>query len=254
MLREKQGAFVGRIFKALSEERLHQFTQYPGEPRWEALARYAWNVAICEAFYPLLHHLEIALRNSIDHAGQKAYPYTHYDRIDSWLDAVPSPIDRKHGQPAVLEAKKRLIGWDAKAHDFAKPGNYATHGKLVAELSFGFWTGMLSKFYMYQSAKEPRLWPHMLAVAFPHGPNLKHPSQAAREFNEIRKFRNRVFHHEPIWSRPNLGGDRQRILDIISWMSPELARVVGAFDRVNDVLSEEFRRTLRVAVYRESRR
>lgn len=163
----KQGAFVGRVFSVLSPERLRPFSNGPSEPRWEALARYAWNVALCEAFYPSLHFLEVVLRNNIDHAGLSAFPYTSHGEIDSWLDANPSPLEPKFGQGAVHAAKKALLGWDAPNNCLRTPAIPVTHGHLVAELNFGFWTGMLNTWYMYQSSTTQRLWPHLLPMAIP---------------------------------------------------------------------------------------
>src|ERR1700694_4376445 len=98
-------------------------------------------------------------------------------------------------------------------------------GKLVAELSFGFWTGLVGRQY------EQTLWVPGLYRAFPNatrivtaGPEgskkvkLKR-SQIAERLDAIRKLRNRIAHHEPIW---DLGlQDRYReIIEAISWICP----------------------------------
>jgi hypothetical protein len=246
----KQASYVGRIEKALSTERLSRFRLAPSEPRWEQLARYAWNVAMSEAFYPLLHHFEVVLRNQVFAAGEAAYPTARYADVRCWLDAVPSPLHPKFGVPGVQKAKQKLFGKGAAAGSARSFGP----GDLVAALDFGFWTGMFSSYYTWQSARDPRLWPQRLATVFPHGPKLTRVQSVSAELNDIRHLRNRVFHHEPIWRQPDLLQDRERILRLLGWMSPEVARTVRALDRLPEVLSPEFGRRLRIRIYRETRR
>lgn len=71
--------------------------------------------------------------------------------------------------------------------------------------------------------------------------------------NELRHLRNRIFHHEPVWKR-NLAADRDNIFEVIGWVSPEALRVLRTIKRVTEVISDDFRRKVRVRVYRESRR
>lgn len=42
-------------------------------PRQELVARYLWNMALCEALYPSLHAIELALRNTISSAAERMY-------------------------------------------------------------------------------------------------------------------------------------------------------------------------------------
>jgi hypothetical protein len=248
----KQASYIGRVEKVLSTERLSKFKLAASEPRWEALARYAWNVAVSEAFYPLLHAFEVVLRNQVYAAGHAAYPAKASQDIHCWLDAVPSPLHPKYGISGVANAKQKLFGNRAGAAA-PLPARGFTPGDLVAALDFGFWTGMFSSYYAWRSPRDPRLWPQRLNTVFPHGPKLTRVQAISGPLNEIRHLRNRIFHHEPIWKRPNLTADRQKILEMLGWMSPETAQTVQVLDRLPEVLSAGFQRQLRVRIYRESR-
>lgn len=51
----------------------------------------------------------------------------------------------------------------------------------------------------------------------------------------IRRLRNRVFHHEPVWHLRDLEEQHQRILETIGWISPampEMTRLIDRFDSV----------------------
>jgi len=50
----------------LAPERLDAYRQ-DGVPPATTLARYLWNMALCESLYPPLQMAEIALRNSLHH-------------------------------------------------------------------------------------------------------------------------------------------------------------------------------------------
>jgi hypothetical protein len=249
----KQAAYVGRVEVALSSARLGPYSASAGEARWESLARYAWNVSLCEAFYPLLHHVEVVLRNGLDDLGRTAYPYHRVHRIPSWLDADPSPLNQ-YGQGDVLKAKKNLFGVDRATGRLLAPRRPYLAGDLVAALDFGFWTGLFNKHYFFQNARDRRLWPHGLSSVFPHAPRKLHFGEVSGRLSELRRLRNRVFHHEPIWRRVDLAGDRDGALELLDWMSPEVARTLRATERLTEVMSDDFRRRLRVRIYRETRR
>ena len=51
----------------------------------------------------------------------------------------------------------------------------------------------------------------------------------------VRKLRNRVSHHEPIWHWHDLGSQHRAAAELIGWMSPELAGCVAALDRFDGV-------------------
>jgi hypothetical protein len=253
MTTAKQGAFLGRVEAALSAARMGRFYVSASEPDWEPLARYEWNVAICEAFYPLIHHLEVVLRNSVSRFGSAAYPFARFEHIPSWLDAVPSPLHPGYGARDILKAKQKLFGTDRTTGALLPPARPYKEGDLVAALDFGFWTGLFNPYYRGRSARDKRLWPHGLPVVFPHAVPAPGLAEVSTRLNELRHLRNRVFHHEPVWKR-KLAEDRDNIFEVIGWISPEALRVLRSMERVTEVISDDFRRKVRVRVYRESRR
>jgi len=97
-----------------------------------------------------------------------------------------TPIQEQMERAAVGRAKDTLVKQ-------AKP---LEAGRMVAELSFGFWTSLLDVRYERSNV----LWPHLLRPTFPRMRNRdrKRKTISAR-INSIRLLRNRVSHHEPIW-------------------------------------------------------
>jgi len=98
--------------------------------------------------------------------------------------------------------------------------------RIVAELSFGFWTGLTGPRYS-------DIWRDHLVKIFPRRPVQR--TNVQLRLNSIRKLRNRIAHHEPILGRP-LQKDVNQIFDTLSWISPVTARWV----RSNSSFEERF--------------
>jgi hypothetical protein len=182
------------------------------------IARYLWNMALANALQPSLHALEITFRNEIARAAAKVTAKRTYRfaLIPSWLDATLTML-LGHEAEKVERAKKELL---------ANP-NSRTEGRLIAKLDFGFWVALCRDAYSDARGKGPRLWPRALDLAFKRRPDsVTTRAEIFHRFDRIRKYRNRVAHHEPIWDRAYLK-EHQYILESLSWMHPKLANAVA---------------------------
>jgi hypothetical protein len=167
-------------------------------------------MALCEAFYPLLHALEVGLRNATDRA-----------------------MTIKQGRLWLQQGVLQLAPWQQQAvreslAKLGKLGRKPENGRLVAELPFGFWTSLYNR-------RFERAWHGILKHAFP---NLRGPMRTRRtiatRLEDIRRFRNRIFHHERIIHHDFMRF-RSEILDTIAWMSPELSCLTARYERVQKV-------------------
>jgi hypothetical protein len=188
-----------------------------GDRNLDTLARYCWNTALCEALYPALHGVEIALRNALDRNLTK-------------LTGTPLWFDDQRSFPFLGYHIDRVEKARVALRNDAKP---ETPGGIVAELPFGYWTSLLGNRF-YQSILIP-----LLATTFPgfkRKKSKKDPCDTLRgTFEDIRYLRNRVFHHEPVWNRTYLFGDYRAILKAIDWVSPEKGLLVKALDRFSTI-------------------
>ncbi len=101
-------------------------------------------------------------------------------------------------------------------------------------LTLGFWTGLFRKEYA-------PLWHSHIKGVFPClVARDRTPQFVFRRLTKIRLFRNRVFHHEPIWHWPNLLQQYQEIKETIEWLSPELKEPLSRLDRFKQVYEEGF--------------
>ena len=74
------------------------------------------------------------------------------------------------------------------------------------------------------------LWRPALRRACPHRAVLTRIA-AYQPLNALRKLRNRIAHHEPIFAR-QLVEDHGRILEVTGWISPVARMWVGRRSRV----------------------
>jgi hypothetical protein len=89
-------------------------------------------------------------------------------------------------------------------------------GRIVAELSFGFWVKLFSNSY------EKQLWVPHLSRRFP----AKLARRALHDrLTNLKELRNRIAHHETLIKR-NIDQDYQDLLETIGWISISLRRWV----------------------------
>lgn len=208
------GIFFREIRDSLSTERLEAYAirqEGSADDPAVTLARYLLNMALCESLYSPLQLCEIALRNAIHHHASSLMA------SDDWFD----------------DSRFRLTPWavneiaKAKAH-ITKSGKSVTPGRVVAELNFGFWTSLFEDHY----EKQTPFLPGAFKGVFRHLPKSLHKRKERKaDLEKIRILRNRVFHHERIVHWKDLDAQHQLILDVISWISPELRQMADALDR-----------------------
>lgn len=215
----------------LSAERLGTFRQ-PGDDDATTLARYAWNQAIVDEFGFSLHLLEVALRNAVDRVGrQHVGTLKGHGGVPSWLDANPPVLDTAHAR-TTAEAREALRARAAPR----------TPGRLIAELTFGFWVQLFNHYYdpsrVARGQPGLALWTGpALRAAFPNAPGSFRSREALRgRLEDLRVFRNRLSHHEPVFNRDPAARHRE-IVSTLRWLSAPAAEYAAAFDRVPTVVA-----------------
>lgn len=210
--------FVQDLLRPVSKERLDKY-RLPGGSDLDLLVNYYWNIALCQALYPVLDCVEVALRNTIH------MTLTEHFGTEYWFDDLT--IVRQEQYDDVQEARARLIR-RRQAHNA---------GKIVAELNFGFWVQMLTKHY------EAPFWrPNQYTLMLTAFPNVsrrsRNPRAIHRRYFNINLLRNRVFHFEPIWHYTNLPQQHVEIVDAIGWISSRQKGAVKLFDTFQETYQD----------------
>ncbi|NUW57572.1 MULTISPECIES: Abi family protein [Cronobacter] len=258
----------------ISAERLDIYEKHLKVEPHQVMSAYYWNKALAGAMIPALQCLEVTLRNALDQAiqstpppgavglwltdhnwifslprymGKKAYPklnvrYKMAKKPGEPRDAQGVLLDQ-YGHRVIARKVREETLVDQARDNIAAEGKLITPARVIAGLSFGFWTTLLGRKYEDSNSKA-LLWPNLESVVFPHLPAGYNMEDIRRSFHLIRLLRNRLSHHEALWKfhyndpatgLPDYGNpvygaqascnllrkNYDDILDMIGWMSPE---------------------------------
>nr|WP_281919646.1 hypothetical protein [Nocardia sputorum] len=206
------------ICDVLSEPRSRTYITAVGGDKAKAMALYGWNARIAAAFMLPSHFAEVATRNAASEALTAIYG-PQWPWNTTFAQSLPSPA------APTYNPKRDLL---------AVRSQHRTTGKVVAELKFAFWQSM------FTARHDVRVWdPHILTL-FPNALGLTPRQLRSRIYTDlevIRKLRNRIAHHEPIFAR-NLNDDLMRILELIELRSTPTIDWVLAMEDASAILIE----------------
>ena len=200
---------------ALSLERFGRYLAWAGRDRERAIELYTLNTRISESLYTPLQSLEVALRNRIHVVMAEGLG------DEAWFH-----------QAGVLLNDRQPDQLTKAVEDLKAVNKMPTPGRIVAALSFGFWTAMFGPHY-------EGLWRTTLhrIAAKPDGKRLRRKDFSG-PLTPIRSIRNRIAHHEPIitW---DLLGIHNRMVELTRWLSPAAAAWCRENDRFDQVYPAE---------------
>jgi len=200
--------------EAFSLERFGRYLAWAGGDRARALELYALNTRLSEALYTPLQMLEVALRNRVHGVMSAAHHLRWYE------------------EPGLLAAATQQAQVAEAVADLARERKEPLPGRVVAALTFSFWTAMLGA--AYEDLWQTDL--HRIARR-ENGKGLRR-KDLARPLTQIRLLRNRVAHHEPILSW-DLSRHHDAMLQVTGWLSPPAATWCQALDRFKAVYPSE---------------
>lgn len=204
----------GDLEQALSLERFGRYLAWAAGDRARAVELYTLNARLSESLYTPLHMLEVALRNRIHAVMTEA-------RHERWFDDA-----------GVLLGKWQSDRLAKAIEGIREERREPTPGRVVAALTFSFWTAMFGR--EYETLWQTTL--HRIARR-PDGKGLRRKDFSG-PLAPIRTLRNRIAHHEPIleWDLPRHHG---KIVELTGWLSPAAAQWCAANSRFPEVYPSE---------------
>lgn len=112
-----------------------------------------------------------------------------------------------------------------------------TSGAIIAEQSLGFWTSLFDTHHY-------KLLAGCIIHCFPNKPPNIQRKQISLTLHEIREFRNRIYHNEPICFNGNnidfceALRIKSEIYNILNWMDNDLAVYASNFDSIDENIKE----------------
>lgn len=211
-------------------QRVEQITSAPRLQRYreastsdlDTVALYCWNIQLAEALMPAIAILEVALRNAIHNT------LTDRTGTDFWFKPIL--------KPRMYETVTERIHVLTQRHGYPP-----TSGKVISELTFGFWSLMLSRSYNALWWSPPD---SLLPNVIPNHPSLARDTRKhfATRVAYFVTLRNRVMHQEAIFqgvaalNRPIMAIDvlHAQLIETIGWINEDAATLATCMDHFEE--------------------
>jgi len=184
----------------------------------DALRLYEWNTKACGAVIQTVALTEVVVRNAMDAELTRWTSLQPGSR--SWFDLVPL---ESRGVSDIAQARRRATRGGRDPED---------HGKVIAELSLGFWR------YLTTPRYHANLWVPALRRAFPLANNdfRRSRQQVEQALDRLAFVRNRAAHHEPIHRRV-LARDLDAAISLCGWVHQDAANWATAISTLDAVMA-----------------
>ena len=225
------------VEKLVSKPRLNRYLAACGNSKMRAKELYAANLKISQAFYPVLNLFEIILRNKIHDRLS-----IHFSDVD-WITTKKTGFMNDHTLGKKRSGRRRESGFYLKnqvekaERKLREKRSTITTGKVIAEQSLGFWTTLF----------EPRHYKLIggsVIHCFPHKPSTVGRNTISVKLQNIRGFRNRVYHNEPICFNGNnidfsvAENVKEDIHELLTWIDVSAKLYVEDFDVIDGEITE----------------
>lgn len=205
------------IYRWFSEQRFQKFERHFDGNLVRAEHLYKVNIQLSEALYPIMSVFEVCLWNKIHQRLTKFYgtdewyvEFRTQPKLASFTNRIEDTIEK-------IERRKELVN----------------PGKLVAELTLGFWVSLFNAEYERILWKPLRLCFTQLEKA------QRQRKTVSANLNKIRTLRNRVYHCEPIcWNYEGLQANYLRTIETLNWMDDSIVSWIEDIDQFQEVFNE----------------
>lgn len=225
--------FFKSLEDSISESRLSTYKK-ADYSELQTITDYVLSAKISQIFYFLLQNLEVTLRNAVYRGYKK-----HYSHQDFFYLHETNSFNRYQNKKEIhsRECWKMLCGVKYKLRHLPT----ISDGKIIAELNFGFWTELLTS----TDAKYTTMWRTIFLDVFQNykvRSSIDHDKNLiAAKIDDIRNFRNRIFHYEPIYHQNNLEKRHEEIFEILGWLNNDMKILNEMFDEFKNIGKERER-------------
>jgi len=209
--------------KYLSRPRYNRYLNATGNNNDRAKKLYNENLRLAQAFHPILSQFEVVLRNSLN-----LVLTSHFTDPD-WI------INQKTGfmrDNSLKNSHYFLRSCVQKTETkLARRAIPITSGKIISDQTFGFWLAFfLSHHYSLVGGRSIQV--------FAYKPASENRASIYSKLDDIKDFRHRVNHCEPIcFDGNNIDCSlaleiRTKLYDLIEWIDPNLVPFFESLDNI----------------------
>jgi len=179
----------------------------------QAVQIYQCNIQLSEALYSSLHTFEITFRNRVNQALVNNYGLSWY-QSEFFTDKDKDDIQDSIKNKKILKKDKEKFILLNEILD-------------ITNLNLGFWISLLNK-----KEYQQLIFNKCVKEIFPFAESKdRNFTTINNKLKDIRRLRNRVYNHEPIWSPKYKAKDKhETICLMIRWMCSETSIWLQSYD------------------------
>jgi len=211
--------------KYLSRPRYNRYLVATSNNKNRANRLYKANIRLAQAFHPILSQFEVVLRNSLN-----IVLASHFTDPD-WIITQKNGFMRDNSLRNSHFFLKTCV--QKSESKLTQRGIPITNGKIISDQTFGFWISFfLSHHYSLVGGQPIHI--------FAHKPTLENRASIYDKLNEIKNFRNRVNHCEPIcFTAHSIDCSyalniRDKLYDLVKWIDPNLVPFFESIDNIQN--------------------
>lgn len=211
-------------YKFLSRSRYNRYLLATGQSLTKAKRLCLANMRLAQAFHPLISQFEVIFRNSLNDI--LASNFSDSEWIINQKTGFMSDLSLHQSQfflrNCVRKTERRLIS----------KGFHLSSGKIVADQALGFWVAFFLPHHYSLVSGSP-------IHCFPFKPSQENRASLHSKLEEIKNFRNRVNHCEPLcFSGSTIDCTealkiRSFLYDLLQWIDPALPNFFKKIDGIS---------------------
>ena len=209
-----------------SKPRYHRYLNATGNNNERAKKLYNANIRLAQAFHPILSQFEVILRNSLN------INLTIHFKDPNWI------VNQKTGfmgNNSLKSSHYYLKSCVQKTEiKFTRRAIPITSGKIISDQTFGFWLSFFLPHHYTLVGGQP-------IHIFAHKPITENRASIYNKLNDIKNFRNRVNHCEPLCFNGHkidcsMALDiRTKLYNLVEWIDPQM---VSFFELIDNTQSK----------------
>jgi hypothetical protein len=214
--------------KYLSRPRYNRYFAATGNNNTRTKRLYTANIRLAQAFHPILSQFEVVFRNSLN------ITLTSHFTDPDWI------ISQKTGFMRDNSLRNSHYFLKTSVHKtemkLSRRGVPITSGKVIADQTFGFWLAFFLPHHYSLVGGQP-------IHIFQYKPTIENRASIYKKLDDIKNFRNRVNHCEPLCFIGNnidcsyVLNIRSEIYDLVRWIDPNLVPFFESIDNIQSKVS-----------------
>jgi hypothetical protein len=215
--------------KYLSRPRYNRYLNATGNNNDRAKKLYNANIRLAQAFHPILSQFEVVIRNSIN-----IILSTHFNDSDWIINQKQGFMRHNSLRNSHFFMKTCIQKTESKLTRRSIP---ITSGKIISDQTFGFWLAFFLPHHYSLINGQP-------IQIFVNKPTTENRASIYSKLDDIKNFRNRVNHCEPIcFTGHNINCSdaldiRMKLYNLIEWIDPDMIPFFENIDNIQNKINQ----------------